>query len=242
MKPKSTTIANQMTPARIAELLKPFLDPAILLPQQLEQISTYIDILLRWNARINLTAIRHPEEIVTRHFGESLFTAQHLFPSVLANDQRPKTNDQAPKTNDAVDIGSGAGFPGLPLKIWAPNLQVTLIESNQKKATFLREVIRTLTLTNINVFPNRAQDYPTKANVVTLRAVEHFAATVPAAANLVAPNGRLALLIGQAQAAQLPTLAPTFHWPPPIPIPLSSNRILLVGNLPRQNQPDQVAT
>jgi 16S rRNA (guanine527-N7)-methyltransferase len=230
--------AIKMHPTRIAELLKPFLGPTTLLPLQLEQISTYIDILLRWNARINLTAIRHPEEIVTRHFGESLFAARHLCPpnggtGVLARpperSSELRANDQRPTTHDAVDIGSGAGFPGLPLKIWAPHLQVTLIESSQKKATFLREVIRALTLTNINVFPNRAQAYPTKASIVTLRAVENFAATLPTAANLVAPQGQLVLLIGQAQAPQLPTLAPTFHWPPPIPIPQSQSRILLIG-------------
>ena len=68
-----------MDPALIAALLEPFLDRP-LSPAQLGQISTYIDLLLRWNARINLTAIREPEEIVTRHFGESFFLARHLFP------------------------------------------------------------------------------------------------------------------------------------------------------------------
>ncbi len=87
-----------MHPTRIAELLEPFLtvapaachseharsageEPASLSPAQLQDISTYIDLLLRWNARINLTAIRDPEEIVTRHFGESLFAARCLFPA-----------------------------------------------------------------------------------------------------------------------------------------------------------------
>ncbi len=69
-----------MHPARIAELLQPFLRNALLTESQLNHISTYINLLLRWNARINLTAIRAPEEIITRHFGESLFAAQHLFP------------------------------------------------------------------------------------------------------------------------------------------------------------------
>ena len=73
-----------MHPARIAELLDPFLGPQGQTPDPrdlISHISTYIDILLRWNARINLTAIRDPEDIVTRHFGESLFAARHLFPS-----------------------------------------------------------------------------------------------------------------------------------------------------------------
>src|SRR5580692_5544382 len=140
-----------MDPARIAELLQPFLDDsgrsgrseesAILDQTQRRYISTYIDILLRWNARINLTAIREPEEIVTRHFGESLYAARRLFPA----------NGQQPTANSVVDIGSGPGFPGIPIKLWAPQIHLTLIESHQKKASFLREVVRTLTLTDIDI-------------------------------------------------------------------------------------------
>ncbi len=107
-----------MHPERISELLQPFLEPekaatkkSISSPSQLEDISTYIDLLLRWNARVNLTAVRHPEEIVTRHFGESLFAAHHLFPA-------PETAQTAgPRV---IDVGSGAGFPGMPIKILAP--------------------------------------------------------------------------------------------------------------------------
>src|SRR5580693_2378362 len=138
------------TTTQIAALLEPFIETP-LSPSQLDQISIYIDLLLRWNARINLTAIRNEEEIVTRHFGESLFAARHLFPRV-ARAPSPtsvsKTKVHAPRL---IDIGSGAGFPGLPIKIWAPEIDLTLIESNQKKATFLREIARKLTLTDINV-------------------------------------------------------------------------------------------
>src|SRR5262249_31150539 len=102
--------------------------------------------------------------------------------------------------NDSlIDIGSGAGFPGLAIKIWVPELHVTLIESNQKKATFLREVCRTLTLTNVDVFDSRAEDFRGAcADIVTMRAVERFDLILPIAASLVAPGGRLALLIGNA--------------------------------------------
>jgi 16S rRNA (guanine527-N7)-methyltransferase len=210
-----------MDPARIHELLKPFLN-APLSPTQLQNISTYIDLLLRWNARMNLTAIREPEEIIARHFGESLFAARHLFPDALANDQRPSGND-------VLDIGSGPGFPGLPIKIWAPEIHLTLIESNQKKATFLREVIRTLTLTDVDIFAGRAEDFPKTADVVTLRAVERFDQVFPIAARLVAPNGRLALLIGTAQVAPARNQNSNFHWQDPTPIPLASTRTLLIG-------------
>ncbi len=254
-----------MDSAHIAELLRPYLVPpaappschserseesAFPSPIQLQHISIYIDILLRWNARINLTAIRDPEEIVTRHFGESLFTARHLYPGnirvetaapgcpaaqssvaelpapAFANDQRPGTNDRI----DLLDLGSGAGFPGIPIKLWAPHLRVTLIESNQKKATFLREVIRALTLTDINVFSARAEQFAAQAGVVTLRAVERFEQALPLAASLVAPQGRLALLIGAAQLPRAQELTPSFVWQEPIPIPHSTSRVLLVGN------------
>src|SRR4051812_14340378 len=136
-----------MLPARIAELLDPFLGPGNdqrLTSNDLARISTYIDLLQHWNARINLTAIRDEQEIVTRHFGESLFAARHLFP-------RCSSVPPVVKALKVADVGSGAGFPGIPIKVWAPEIELTLIESNHKKATFLKEVTRALTLTNINI-------------------------------------------------------------------------------------------
>ena len=217
-------MTGEMDTSRIAELLQPFL-AAPLSAEQFQSISTYIDLLLRWNAHINLTAVRDPEQVVTRHFGESLFAARQLFPGPL--------NDQRPEAIDVIDVGSGAGFPGLPLKLWAPEIRLTLIESNHKKATFLREVCRALTLTDVNVVSGRIEDFaPDSAGVVTLRAVERFEAVLLAAARLVSPTGRLALLIGEAQAVRTRKLVPEFTWPDPIQIPLSSTRILLVGSRP----------
>jgi 16S rRNA (guanine527-N7)-methyltransferase len=240
------TISIRMKPARIAELLEPFLtapvnsghseqseESAVLTPDQLKYISMYIDLLLRWSARINLTAIRQPEEIVTRHFGESLFAARHLFPAKLTwgRPPQPALSEVEEACIRLIDVGSGAGFPGLPIKIWAPQLDLTLIESNHKKATFLREVSRALTLMNVNVFSGRAEDYPNPpAEVVTLRAVEHFETTLPIAARLVAPRGRLALLISEPQLAFAKELTtPAFAWASPVPVPLSSSRVLAVG-------------
>jgi 16S rRNA (guanine527-N7)-methyltransferase len=220
--------------ARIAALLEPFL-PTRLADAQLNHILMYIDILIRWNARINLTAVRAPEEIVTRHFGESLFAARHLFPDASGSQSR------------VIDVGSGAGFPGLPIKIWAPAIHLTLIESNHKKATFLREAIRRLAVTDTDVFHGRAEQFvglpkPTEnlptdpsrtssvGDVVTMRAVEHFASALPVAANLVAAGGRLALLIGSGQVEQVYDLAPAFNWQEPIPIPLAASRVFLLGS------------
>jgi 16S rRNA (guanine527-N7)-methyltransferase len=189
---------------------------APLSPLQLQNISMYIDLLLRWNASMNLTAVRQPEQIITRHFGESLFAARHLFPL-------------AGGAARLIDVGSGAGFPGLPMKIWAPQIRLELIESNQRKATFLREAVRTLTLTNVDVFSARAEDFPSTAEVVTLRAVEHFRQILPIAARLVAPEGCLALLIGGSQVDQARDLIPTFLWDAPIQIPPATNTVLFVG-------------
>ena len=209
---------------RITELLAPFLSTTgaeRLTTSDLDHISMYIDILNRWNARMNLTAIRGEEEIVTRHFGESLFAAKHLF---------PRTAEAAGAPARLADLGSGAGFPGIPIKLWAPDLHVTLIESNQKKATFLREVARALTLTNIDVLNSRAESLDGQTfDTVTLRAVERFASVLPTAASLLSLGGRLALLIGSAQLPQAEAALPDLSWSEEITIPKSQNRVLAIA-------------
>ncbi len=214
--------------ARIAELLQPFLT-APLGELQLGCISTYIDILLRWNARMNLTAIRHPEQIVTRHFGESLFAARHLFPSTGVDGAAGPPNGSS--VIHLVDLGSGAGFPGLPIKIWKPDVRATLIESNQRKAVFLREVVRTLTLTDVNVFSGRAEDFPpAQADVVTLRAVERFDDALSLAIRLLKTGGRIALLISEAQLNRAQRLASSIRWAAPVRVPLSVERLFFSGS------------
>jgi 16S rRNA (guanine527-N7)-methyltransferase len=222
-----------MEASRIAELLQPFLEsaetagPCSLGENQLKHISIYIDILLRWNARVNLTAVRLPEDIVTRHFGESLFAARHLFPGAAEDD------GMAAKHTRVFDVGSGAGFPGLPIKIWAPEIKLTLIESNQKKATFLREAVRALGLTDVSVYAGRSEQLVKEAkgsaDVVTLRAVERFETALPVAADLVRPGGVLALLIGEIQVAGAASLLGDLTFDLFAKVPLSEARVLLVG-------------
>jgi 16S rRNA (guanine527-N7)-methyltransferase len=168
--------------AAIARLLEPFIEFD---ETRLLSISMYIDLLLKWNARINLTAIREPGEIVQRHFGESLFAAKYLLEQKL-----PQT---------AIDLGSGAGFPGVPFAMLAPDVQVTLIESQQKKATFLKELIHALELKNTKVFSDRAEAYPGTADLVMLRAVERFEQALQMAVRLTNTDGRVALMIGSGQ-------------------------------------------
>jgi len=188
--------------SKIAALLAPYIEtPAALLGP----LSAYLDLLLKWNARTNLTSIRDPEEIVRRHFGESLFAARHL--------------DAATPT--LLDFGSGAGFPGLPIALLRPDVAVTLAESQNKKATFLREAVRTLGLP-VEVWPGRVEDMPPdrQFHTVALRAVDNMAAALTAAAPRA--SRQLLLLTGPN-----PPLPPQFGLEAGIPLPNSASALLI---------------
>jgi 16S rRNA (guanine527-N7)-methyltransferase len=233
--------------AHIAELLRSYTPEADLPPALLEQLNCYLDLLLRWNARMNLTSVRDPEQVVSRHFGESLFAARVLLGTVDALPQglKPASHsdphgaaEAAPiqnhlKHQTLADVGSGAGFPGIPIKLSAPELALTLIESQNKKATFLREAIRTLGLEGANVFSGRAEQWGKTSDLVTLRAVEQFERALPAVAKLVAVGGKLCLLIstGQVPTAQ-EILGPDWTWQEPNVVPQSEGRVVLVGSHP----------
>ena len=191
---------------RIRELITPFYaDPGSGL---VASLSVYLDLLLKWNVRTNLTAIREPEEIVTRHFGESLFASRHV-------------GDPA----NLLDFGSGAGFPGIPIALACPALAVTLAESQHKKAAFLREAVRSLAL-SCTVFAGRVEDMPASSgfDCVAMRAVDSMERAVPAAASRV--NRRL-LVLTTAQLVDTIQLPAMFSAGPGIPIPGSEGRILL---------------
>ncbi len=247
-----------MDAARITTLLAPFLGENDLDQTVVANISMYIDILQRWNQRVNLSAIRDPEQIVTRHFGESLFAARHLFPrsthvgtatlgcpaqqssaatirGIGSPEVRQESEASAPTT--LADVGSGAGFPGIPIKLWATAISLTLIESSHKKAAFLREIVRVLTLTDTNIQNTRAETLtPNAFDVVTLRAVERFDKVLPIAARLLKPGATLALLIGAAQFPQATTCLQDYSFAAPIPIPKSESRILAIAQSPRAIQ------
>jgi 16S rRNA (guanine527-N7)-methyltransferase len=195
----------------IARLLRPFVS---LSHEQLGRTSAYLDLLLKWNARTNLTSVRDPQEIVTRHFGESFFAASRLLAGTV---------------DTVIDLGSGAGFPGLPIAIFAPAVQVTLLESNAKKAAFLNEVAHALRLANAKTVRQRGEDYAGRADVVTMRAVEAFTKSAPLAAGLVRDGGRVALMIGAGQVDQAKILLEDVSWEPAVPIPGSHSRVILTG-------------
>lgn len=209
-------IAMTLRADRIQELLTPFLAGETLFRSQIEGLQTYLDLLLKWNAKINLTSVRDPEEVVVRHFGESLFAARHLF------------LESSPIS--VIDVGSGAGFPGIPIKIWNESIEIVLVDSNVKKSAFLREVTRALNLKGVTVESKRAEGLFATADLVTLRAVERFNQILPTAHRLLRSAGRLALLIGEAQIEVAKTVLPDLNWADAIKIPVSNNRVLLVGN------------
>ena len=202
-----------METARIAELLSAFLGDEQPSDALLQQVSIYVDLLIKWNAKINLTAVREPDNIVTRHFGESFFAARKLVGREEAT--------------EVLDIGSGAGFPGVPVKLLRPTISVRLVEAHSKKAAFLSEAIRELGLTGISVVNRRAEEIVEPASVVTLRAVEKFAKVLPVAAERVSINGRLGLLIGREQMGLAKEVLPG-KWEEPVEIPISNSRVLAI--------------
>lgn len=199
-----------LSESAIADLLTPYLAVDEEFPAALyAQLSMYLDLLLKWNARTNLTAIREPEEIVRRHFGESLFAARHL----------------AAETDSLLDLGSGAGFPGIPVALMHPQIQVMLAESQNKKASFLREVVRTLGLAHVEVWAGRAESLPValRFHTVTLRAVDNMVAAIASAE----PRAMQQVVL-LTSAGSLPALS-DFPNQRQIPVPESENRVLLLA-------------
>jgi 16S rRNA (guanine527-N7)-methyltransferase len=177
------------------------------------RFEAYLALLLKWNARLNLTAVRKPEEIVRRHFAECIFAADQI-PS------RAKT---------LLDFGSGAGLPGIPIAILRPDLAVTLAESQGRKAAFLQEAVRTLQL-KAEVWAGRVEALPTGRvfDWVTLRAVDRMPAACRIALPFLAPGGSLMAFATRKTEAVLDEL-PGIQWDGTIPLPGSEQALLKVG-------------
>jgi 16S rRNA (guanine527-N7)-methyltransferase len=184
-------------------------------PSQCDAIRSYISLLLRWNQRISLTRITDPEEILRFHFGESLFAISRV----------------PIREGRLADVGSGAGFPGLALKIALPGLDLVLIESNLKKAAFLAEVCRDLGLKKAEVFRSRMKDIsaPDKLyDYATARALGNHSALLKWASRHLASGGKLVLWLGEREAANLAGNE-AWEWRKPVHIPGSERRFLVVG-------------
>jgi 16S rRNA (guanine527-N7)-methyltransferase len=200
---------------RVRELLEPF--QVELTPPQIDSLLTYLDLLVRWNERINLTGIRTPDECVTRHFGESLYLARHLR-----------------LEGRLLDIGSGAGFPGLALKIAFPGLAATLLEPVAKKRAFLKEVARICQMAPVEVRGERLEQFvrqqPTPSfDAVTARAVGRIDRLVHEGLICLKVGGALCLWLSHAQAASLRGTGSLVEWRSPIPLPLARQREIWIG-------------
>lgn len=161
-----------------------------------EKFQAYLALLVRWNTRMNLTAIRSEDAILSRHFVESIQCARFLPTGV--------------KT--LLDFGSGGGFPGVPIALCRGEIEVTLAESQNKKAAFLQEVVRTLGLRS-TVYAGRAEKVGKNFDVVVLRAVDRMEDAVGVAQGLVSPGGYLILMttVGDLSALQ-PAAGAAFVW------------------------------
>jgi 16S rRNA (guanine527-N7)-methyltransferase len=180
------------------------------------KFAAYLTLLQKWNVRTNLTAIRDEEGILSRHFLESILCAHELPQGIVS----------------LLDFGSGAGFPGIPIALIRPEISITLAESQNKKAAFLREAVRTLSL-ETKVHSARAETLQSTFDCVTLRAVDNMAQAIPAAIQLLHPNGWLAILTTLEDAPAIQTKASQsahFNWSPVESQPAHSCRILLLGH------------
>ena len=161
-----------------------------------DPLLAYLALLQRWNQTYNLTAIRDPREMLVKHVLDSLAMHAHLA-----------------GIGTLADLGTGAGLPGIPLAIALPQLQVTLVESNGKKARFLREAVRQLQLGNVKVAESRIEafDAPGSFDAITARALATLPLILELGGHLLAPAGRLLAMKGVLPAEEIAALPADWH-------------------------------
>ncbi len=202
------------TPDWFSQLLGRELDPWIGLSEvQIVQLYQHYELLLRWNQRMNLTTVKPGPDTVIRHYCESLFFAAHL----PADEQ----------VVSILDLGSGAGFPGIPMAILKPEWRVTLVESSQRKAVFLRESTRNLA--NISVLAERMERVSMHGDWVVTRAVDpkEVLATVPYLAS------NIGLMLGEDDFSSIRNDS-RIAWAKPVRLPWGDRRLCVYGNVPRE--------
>lgn len=180
--------------------------------EQIDQFNAYLELLFKWNARTNLTALDSRDEIISRHFVECIACAQMLSVDVRS----------------LLDLGSGAGFPGVPISICRPELDVTLAESQNKKAAFLNEVVRQLEL-KVRVFSGRAETITASFDCVCLRAVDRMEQAIKTGVGLLNHQGLL-LVMTTLQSEDAIRFIPGVAWNRAVQLPGSTQRIALLGN------------
>jgi 16S rRNA (guanine527-N7)-methyltransferase len=196
---------------QIAEALAPF--AVELSEQQLTSIQSYVSLLLTWNQSVSLTAVKEPLEIVARHFGESMFAGTFL----------------QFRSGRLADVGTGAGFPGLALRIAFPGLSAVLLEPNLKKCAFLNEVKRALNLDRVEIKRARFEECREREfDFVCCRALGEHRQFLQWARAAVAVEGRVVLWLGAEDAVRIARTS-GWIWDAPVRIPESRRRVVLCG-------------
>ena len=190
-------------------------------PSLCASIRTYIELLLRWNQKIALTTITDPAEILRFHFGESMFAAR-----------------QVPiRHGRLADVGTGPGFPAVPISMVIPELHCVLIESNQKKAAFLAELVRTLKIDGIEIYRGRMESFTDSAvrfDFSVSRALGMHNDFLSWSSRHLAPSGTVVLWIGDDDACRISSMS-EWDWNPTLPIPDSRRRMLLFGSTTKKD-------
>lgn len=175
----------------------------------------YCSLLMRWNARTNLTAVRDEDGILSRHFAESIACARGLPVGI----------------ESLLDFGSGGGFPGIPIALCCPGIALTLAESQGKKAAFLREAVRTLGLATV-VHSGRAEALKTRFDCVALRAVDRMGEAVKRASGLVVSGGYLVVMTSSAEWETLKLAHESgLGWLEPRPLPGSRQAVVALARV-----------
>lgn len=183
---------------------------------QLEQVQTYLRLLLRWNERINLIGLRDPRRIVRELFCESIYLTRITL-----------------LTGRLLDIGSGAGFPGVALKVAEPHLAVVLLEPSHRKFAFLKEVVRTLQLSDVLVVDQRLADYSLSCevsfDVATTRAVALGKEFLRVVRSMLEVGGKFVVFSSRRLVGRVVNVNVGFDWAEPRPIPHTHGRMIVLG-------------
>ncbi len=162
-------------------------------PEQIEKLLAFIKLIAKWNKAYNLTAVRNNEDMARLHILDSLAILPHI------------------EGKRVIDIGTGAGLPGIPLAIFLPEVEFVLLDSNAKKTRFVQQVILELKLKNVSVIHSRAEDYQPELgfDIVTTRAFSSLPDMVTVTAHLLNPNGVILAMKGQIPEAELAEIKTT---------------------------------
>jgi len=200
-------------------------------PLLVQAVIHYVEILQKWNLKINLTGLRDTSEILRTHFAESFFAARRL----------------GAADTPVLDIGSGAGFPGLALKLYRPELTVYLLEPRKKRASFLSVVRGELALPQVTIFNKtleecRLEDFPIRPAMLTLRALGEMGRLTRLGLRLLPEQGKVLLFSTSRQVRQVAVRLSEIDWGAPIPIPWTREKVLLMGQRKRMRPLDGGST